>query len=350
MAIHESTNQSDPGELLPRAFMFQIWRHVLLARALGITAELGIADLVADSPKNAGELATATGAHAESLYRVLRMLASHEVFVEDDQGRFHLTPRAAVLQTEHDESVRAVLRLAWQDVAWDTLRQLPHAVMTGEAAFDHAFGMPQFDYMAKHPDVNAAYDASMAVVSGPENAVIAQAYDFGQFTHVVDVAGGRGGLLAAVLHAYPMVQGILYEQPQVVAEPTYLRNAGLLERCDLIGGEGFFASIPQGWEVYTLKRIIHDWDDTASITILQQCRKAMAPEGRILVIDGIVRPGNAPDPIKDMDVMMLALHRGGRERTEAEFRTLFQKAELQLARVIPVPLPSTLSIIEGVHA
>jgi DNA-binding IclR family transcriptional regulator len=129
--------------------MFQVWRNVILARTLGIAAELGIADLVEDTPKSAEELAATTGAHADALYRVLRMLASHGVFAEDDQGRFHITPLAAVLQTEHDDSVRAVLRLAWQDVAWDTYRQLPHAVMTGEAAFDHVFGMSQFEYMAK---------------------------------------------------------------------------------------------------------------------------------------------------------------------------------------------------------
>ena len=329
--------------------MFQILRHTLLARALGIAAELGIADLVADTPQSAGELAVATGAHADALYRLLRLLASHDVFAEDDQGRFHITPLATVLQTEHDDSVHATFRLAFQDVLWDTHRQLPHAVMTGEAAFDQAFGMPLFDYLAKHPDVNAAYDTAMAIRSGPENAVIARAYDFGRFTHVVDVGGGRGGLLASVLRAYPTVRGILYDQPQVVAEPTYLHNAGLLDRCDIIGGD-FFASVPPAWQVYTLKRIIHDWDDATSITILQQCREAMAPEGRILVIDGIVRAGNTPDPNKYMDVMMLALHRGGRERTEAEFRALFHQAGLQITRVIPTPLPSTLSIVEGVRA
>ncbi len=329
--------------------MFHVWRQTLLTRALGIVTELGIADLVADSPKSAEELAATTGAHADALYRVLRMLASHKVFAEDEEGRFALTPRAAVLQPEHDDSVHALFRLAWQDLAWDTYRQLPQAVMTGEAAFDHAFGMSQFDYMAQHPEVNAAYDAVMAVRSGPENAVIAQTYDFGQFSHVVDVGGGRGGLLAAVLSTYPTVRGILFDQPQVVAEPTYLRNAGLLDRCDIIGGN-FFTSIPPGRVVYTLKRIIHDWDDAASITILQQCRQAMAPEGRILVVDAVIRPGNTPDINKYMDVMMLALHHGGRERTEAEFRTLFQQAGLQLTQVIPTPLPSTLSILEGVRA
>jgi hypothetical protein len=300
MPIHDSSNPSDASELSPRAFMFDVWRQTLLARALGIAAELGIADLVADSPQSAEELAAVTGAHADALYRVLRMLASHAVFAEDDQGRFALTPRAAVLQTEHGDSVRALFRLAWQDVAWDTYRHLPQAVMTGEAAFDCAFGMSQFDYMAQHPEVNAAYDAVMAVRSGPENTVITQAYDFGQFPHVVDVGGGRGGLLAAVLQAYPTVRGILFDQPQVVAEPTYLRNAELLERCDISAGD-FFTAIPSGFEVYTLKRIIHDWDDTAAITILQQCRKAMAPKGRILVIDAVIRPGNTPDTNKYMD-------------------------------------------------
>jgi hypothetical protein len=201
--------------------------------------------------------------------------------------------------------------------------------------------------MAIHPDVNAAFDANMAVVSQPENAAIAQAYDFGQFTHVVDIGGGRGGLLAAVLRTYPKVRGVLYDQPHVVAEPTYLRNAGLMGQCETVGGD-FFLSVPQGYEVYMLKRILNDWDDAKCITVLQRCREAMAPDGRLLVMQGVLRPGNTPDPNKDLDLAMLALNHG-RERTETEFRALYDEAGLRLSRIIPTPLPSTLSVVEGVR-
>ncbi len=349
MASNESMHPPDSNTPPPKAVMLQIIiGNVLLARALAVAAELGLADLLGATPRSAEELAAATGAHADALYRLLRMLASHSVFAEDEQGRFHLTPLAALLQTEGDDSLRDLVRLGWQDVIWDTYRALPQTIMTGEPAFDHAYGVPIFDYLAAHADVNAAFDAAMALISEPENACIAQSYDFGQFPRVFDVGGGRGGLLAAVLSAYPTVRGVLYDQPQVVAEPTYLRTAGLLERCDIIGGN-FFESIPEACEVYILKRIIHDWDDATSIEILQRCRDAMAPEGRVLVIDGVLRPGNAPDPNKDTDIIIMALARG-RERTEEEFRALYQQAGLRLTRVIPTPLPSTLSIVEGVRS
>ena len=347
MAENEPT-QSGSNNLPPKIVMLQIMSNVLLARSLGIVAELGIADLVGTSPRSTDELAAATGAHADALYRLLRMLASHGVFAEDEQGRFHLTPLAAVLQTTGDDSLRDMIRLRWQDVAWDTYRALPQAIMTGEPAFDHAHGMAFFDYLATHTNINAAFDAAMALFSDPENAVIAQSYDFGQYSRVVDVGGGQGGFLAAVLSAYPTVHGVLYDQPQVVAEPTYLRTADVLERCDLIGGD-FFASIPEGGEVYILKRVIHDWDDATSIKILQHCRNAMGPKGRVLVIDGVLRPGNVPDPNKNMDIIIMALT-SGRERTEEEFRALYQQAGLQLTRVFATPLPSTLSIVEGVCA
>lgn len=175
----------------------------------------------------------------------------------------------------------------------------------------------------------------------------AQAYDFGQYRRIVDIGGGKGGFLAAVLTAYPTVHGVLYDQPQVVAEPTYLSKAGVLERCDIIGGN-FFESVPEAEEIYVLKRVIHDWDDATSIDLLQRCRDAMVPSGCVLVIDAVLRPGNTPDPNKDMDVLMMATLRG-RERTEEEFRALYKQAGLRLTRVVPTPLPSTRSIIEGVR-
>jgi hypothetical protein len=276
------------------------------------------------------------------------MLASHGIFAEDEQGRFHLTPLAAVLQTTGDNSLRDMFRLRWQDVVWDTYRALPQAIMTGKPAFDHAYGMAFFDYLATHTNINVAFDAAMALFSEPENAIIAQSYDFGQYSRVVDVGGGQGGFLAAILSAYPTVHGVLYDQPQVVAEPTYLHTAGVLERCDLMGGD-FFESIPKSGDVYILKRVIHDWDDATSIQILQHCRNAMGPKGRILVIDGVLRPGNIPDPNKNMDIVIMALT-SGRERTEKEFHALYQQAGLQLTRVVATPLPSTLSIVEGVCA
>jgi hypothetical protein len=343
---NETQNTQAPTNLSPRRIIVQTALQVLLARALAVAAELGIADLVSREPKTTAELAAATGAHADSLHRLLRMLASHGVFAEDDRGRFQLTPLAAVLQTGSADSLRDFLRFFSGDIAWDAYRDLLHTVRTGEYGFAHAHGMGFFAYLAAHADVGALFSAGMAQVAERENAAIPSAYDFGQFARLVDVGGGSGGFLAAVLTTYPTMREVLYDQPQVTVHPAYLQAAGVMERCEVIGGD-FFQSVPAAGNAYVLKQVLHDWNDDQSIQILQRCREAMVREGRVLTIEGVIRPGNVSDPIKDMDVLVGMGLTGGRERTEAEFRMLYEQAGLQLTRVIPTP--STLSIVEGVR-
>ena len=323
----------------------EIIGSVVVARCLHVIAELGIADHVAEQPKTAQELATATGAHADSLYRVLRMLAAHGIFAEDDEHRFHLTPSAFVLRTGVRGSLRNRLRLAWQNVVWTTYGQLPYTMMTGEPAFDRANGAPLFDYLAANPEVSAAFDQAMAQISGPEDQAVAAAYDFGRHRLVVDVGGGRGGLLAAVLGRYPTVRGVLFDRAHVVSEPEYL-DESLLDRCTVVAGD-FFRSVPPDADAYVLKRIIHDWDDETSVALLSRCRAAVHPEGRVLVVEAVMKGGNEPDPHKAQDVgMMLLTH--GRERTAAEFRSLFSRSGLRLQRIATTLESSTLSILEGV--
>ena len=320
----------------------------MIARALAIVAELGIADHVTQQPQSAEELAAATGCHQGALYRLLRMLASHGIFSEDNAGRFRITPLAEVLKTDGKDSVRDMVRLGWQDLVWDAYRHLPHTIKTGEPAFTKAFGKDFFDYLTEHPQANTLFDAAMALSADPENTIIARAYNFDRFASVVDVGGGRGGLLAAVLAAYPDVHGVLFDQEQVVAEPVHLERAGVLDRCDVVSGD-FFDHVPPDGDVYVLKRILHDWDDNTSVDLLRRCREAGAGKSRILTIDAVIKPGNAPDPNKTMDVGMMILTRG-RERTEKEFRALYREAGLRLTRIIPTELPSTLSIVEGMSA
>jgi hypothetical protein len=346
MERNETNDTRAPTNLAPRDVIIHAPLQVLLTRALAVAAELGIADLVSQGPKSPTELAAATGAHADALHRLLRMLASHGVFAEDDRGRFALTPVAAVLQTGSADSLRDFLRFFSGDTVWNAYRDLLHTVRTGEYGFAHAYGMEFFAYLAAHPDVGALLSAGLAQVAAPENTAIASAYAFGQYARLVDVGGGRGDFLAAVLTAYPTVRGVLYEQPQVAANPASLQAAGVMERCEVIGGD-FFQSVPTAGNAYVLKRVLHDWTDDQSIQILHRCREAMAREGRVLTIEGVIHPGNAPDPIKDIDVLVGMALTGGRERTEAEFRLLYEQAGLQLTRVIPTP--SMLSIVEGVR-
>ena len=315
-----------------------------MARCLHLVAELGIADRLAERPMTADELASATGAHARSLYRVLRMLAARGIFSEDEAGRIHITPAAALLRSDVEGSVRNRLRLAWQDLIWATYGQLPHTVMTGEPAFDLAHGLPLFDYLAENPEASAAFDKAMAVISGPEDESVAAGYDFGRHQTVVDVGGGRGGLLAAVLALYPTVHGVLFDQPQVVDEVD-LADVGAADRLSIVGGD-FFRFVPTAADAYVLKRIVHDWDDETAADLLRRCRAAVKPDGRVLVVEAVIRPGNDPDPHKAQDVGMMLLTRG-RERTAEEFRALFEASGLRLERIIDIREGTTLSILEG---
>jgi hypothetical protein len=187
----------------------------------------------------------------------------------------------------------------------------------------------------------------MAGVSSLENAVIVQDYDFGQFRCVVDVGGGQGGFLAEVLNAYPAVRGILYDQPHVVSAPERLNAAGLLDRCEIVGGN-FFDAVPPGADCYVIKRVLWDWNDELSVQLLHRCQAAMADNGRVLVLDLVMPMGNEPHPIKHFDVLMMALEEG-HARTEPEFRALFQRAELKVTRIIPTRT-SEITIVEGERA
>ena len=322
----------------------------LVSRSLHVATELGIADLLKDGPKSIEELARATGAHQQSLYRLLRMLAGHGVFAEASPRRFQLTPVAAVLQTGvpgslHD-AVRMIGDMAGDGSWWNAVGQLRHSVLTGEPGFNSVHGMGFFEYVTQHPEAGTWFDRGLANFSTTENATIVGAYDFAPFQRVVDVGGGQGGLLAEVLKAYPAVTGTLYDRPQVVQEPAYLTAAGLLDRCEIVGGD-FLQSVPAGGDAYILKRILHDWSDERCIQILCTCREAMGEKARILVVDAVVPPGNDSHPSKVMDILMMVLVEG-RERTEEEFRELYQQAGLKLTKVVPTP--SVLSIVEGKRA
>ena len=327
------------------ARIHEVLGNVAVARCLHVISELGVADHLAERPMTVDELAAATGAHADSLYRILRMLAARGIFAEDDERLFHLTPAASALRSGVEGSIRSRLRLAWQDLIWAAYGELPHTVMTGEPAFERAHGLPLFDYLAENPDANAAFDRAMAQISGPEDAAVAAAYDFGDHRLVIDVGGGRGGLLAAVLERYPAVRGLLFEQPQVAADADFLEGE-LADRCTVVTGD-FFDSVPAGGDAYVLKRIVHDWDDGDAAGLLRRCRDAARPAGRVLVVEAVIRPGNEPDTHKAQDVGMMVLTRG-RERSAGEFRSLFERSGLRLSRIIPVEQGSSLSVLVGV--
>lgn len=318
----------------------------ILSGALATAAELRVADHLESGPKHATALAEELGAHALSLYRVLRLLASFGVFAEDEDGRFRLTPAADLLRAGAPGSLRDAVLMLTQKIFWAPTGELTVTVKSGSTEFDRIFGAPFFDYLSRDPPAGEVFHRGMAGLSDLENGPIAQSYDFSPFERVVDVGGGHGGFLIEVLKAAPKVHGILFDRAEVLAEAR-LAAAGLAERFQLVEGD-FFGEVPRGANAYVLKRILHDWSDDVCVTILDHCRRSMAEGGKVLVIDTVIPKGNDPHGGKVLDVMMLASLPGGRERTQEDLRELFARAGLAFSRVIPTP--SALSITEAVAA
>ncbi len=322
----------------------QIFSASWITQAVSVAAELAIADLLVDGPRMAEELAKLTQTDSGALYRVLRALASVGIFAQDTQGRFLLTPQANQLRSDVADSQRsfAIMMGAEFDKAWG---ELLHSVRTGEPGFKERFGVPFFQYMMEHPGRHGIYDTAMGGYGRAEAEAMLDAYDFSAVRTVVDVGGGSGVLMAAVLKRHPEVRGVLFDLPAVVDRArSVISESGLSGRCRIEGGD-FFSSVAAGADVYILQHIIHDWEDREAIAILRTCREAMNSEGRILLLETVIPPGNDPCFGKWLDLMMLLV--GGRERTEGEYGQLFSAAGLKLNRVIPTG--SEVSIIEGVR-
>lgn len=319
----------------------------LVSRSLHVATELGIADLIKDAPKSVDELASSTGAHRESLYRLLRVLAAYGVFAENERGQFVTTPAAGLLQQGvMRDGVLLCGEVTGDGSWWNAVGTLRHSIMTGEPAFQRQHGIGFFDYLVDHPECGQWFDRGMANFATAENPAIAGAYDYTQFGQIVDIGGGQGGLLAEILKRHPNARGTLFDLPGVIRNPVYLHNEAFPDRWATVGGD-FFQSIPAGGDAYVLKRILHDWSDEQCVRILRCCREAMSDRARLLVVDAVIPIGNMPHPGKVMDILMMVFA-SGRERTENEFRELFANANLQLTHITTTP--SSLSIIEAIPA
>jgi len=338
------TNQPNQA-MPPQLAILQMASGYWVSQSIYVAAKLGIADLLKDSPKSCDELASATGTNAPSLYRVLRALASLGVFAETQPNHFTLTPLAACLQSDVPNSFRAFVILLGEEHyrAWGDLL---HGVQTGGSPFENVYGMNLFDYLAQNPSAKI-FDESMTNASAIESATIAASYDFSSIQTLVDIAGGEGLLIASILKSNPTLKGVLFDRPHVIERAKrFLEAEGVLERCQLAAGN-FFESVPEGGDAYIFKHIIHDWDDERAIAILKQCHKVMPDNGKVLVTEQVIPPGNEPFMGKLLDLNMLVMTPGGRERTEAEYRALFEKAGFNLTRIVPTQ--REVSIIEGIR-
>ncbi len=315
--------------------------------AVGAVARLGVADHLAQQPQAAGELAKLTGVDESSLRRVLRFLTGAGVFSEDGRGRFHLTPAAEPLLTTSPRSLRAAVSFVTDDLLWQPAGRLTDTLHRGATVFGEIFGMPLWDYLGATPSAGAVFDTGMTSYTGPENAAIADTYDLTEIGSVVDVGGGRGGLLAMLLSRNPHLSGVLYDREPVLDEHL-LDRPELAGRWTTVAGD-FRDSVPPGSELYILKHILHNWNDEQCVTILQHCRRAMPDDGRILVAETITPPPNTPHYVWALDMVMMALVTG-HERTREQFETLFAAAELKLTRVVATATYSSLSLIEATPA
>ncbi|PYS51345.1 MAG: methyltransferase [Acidobacteria bacterium] len=323
--------------------LFQMATGFWTTQSIYVAARLGIADLLKDGPKTSEELARATNTNAFMLYRVLRALAGLGIFAEDEQKRFGLTPLAEPLQSGPNSFRAMAIHLA-ENSSWKAWGNLLESVRTGETAFTLANGAEVFPYYAEHKESFEPFNEAMTNLSEAVIKAVVPAYDFSSIRKLVDVGGGHGALLSAILKANPSTRGVLFDLPTVVeGAKERLAAEGVSDRAEVLGGD-FFDSVPTGGDAYVMKLIIHDWDEERARLILKNCHSAMVDGGRLLLVETVVPEGNEPSFAKMMDLQMLVMT-GGRERTEAEYRDLFAAGGFKLTRVIPTESP--MSIVEG---
>src|SRR5262245_38660277 len=347
MGVQNRSVQAEPAAPAPQFAMLQMITGFWVSRAIYVAAKLGLADLVKDSPKTADELARLTGTHSPSLYRALRALASIGVFTDDGRGRFAQTPLSETLRSDTPGSLRALAIVELGQEHYPAWGNLMHSVKTGEIAFDNLFKQTAWEYYARNPEDAKNFNESMKGLTEVVNVAVLKAYDFSGADKLVDVAGGTGRFISSILAAHPRMRGVLFDLPHVIAEAGPLLDAaGVRDRCETSTGD-FFRLVPEGGDAYVMKWIIHDWDDEKSTIILKNIHRAMDKKGKLLLIEMVVTEGNQPDLSKLLDLDMMVMT-GGRERTEAEFKSLLAASGFKLTRVIRTTSP--VCIIEAIRA
>jgi ubiquinone/menaquinone biosynthesis C-methylase UbiE len=332
-------NQTAPPPVQMMQMITGFWTSCCIYSA----AKLNIADHLKDKPQTADQLAETTHSDAASLYRVLRALSSAGVFKENEQQQFELTPLGTTLQSDVPGSMKAmaIAQLGDHFNAWGNL---VYSIKTGHIAFDNIEGMSVWKYYEMHPDEGVNFMKAMSGLTGAVIQHVLPEYDFTNFQTIVDVGGGNGALLMAVLDKAPQARGIVFDEEYVVEETKrLLKQKGYDSRCEAAAGS-FFDFIPSNADAYLMKMVLHDWNDQQCLQILSNCSKAMKPGSKLLVLDAVIPEGNETHPGKLMDINMLAMT-GGRERTEKEFAHLFTQAGLKLSRIISTHSPM-FSIVE----
>jgi hypothetical protein len=341
---------TQPTSEPPGLAIYRIGVGHYFSRALALAAKLGVADLMKDGPRHYDHLAKATETHGPSLNRMMRLLTSVGIFDEVEGGYFALTPLGELLRTGVPGSMRSSVLLFAGIGVQDAWKELEYCVRTGEPAFrKNSPDATAFTAIAANPEMARVFDEAMATFAPMTAAAIAASYDFSPFRTLVDVGGGNGTLLIGILKANPHLRGTVFDLPHNADKArAKIAEAGLESRCEAIGGD-FFTEVPAGADAYISKHVIHDWNDDRATAILRSIHRAMPPRAKLLIAEGVYPPridnSDASRGTAANDVNMLVAT-GGRQRSEAEFRSLQAAAGFKLTRIIPTP--ARLSIIESV--
>ena len=343
----ETPSREEQQQQQASQHVFQLATGFIISTAMQVAAQLRVADLLAAGPRPIAELARERGVNEDALFRVLRALASVGVFEEVAPRRFGLNPAAAMLRSDVPGSLYDMARWICSPFHMRVYSEAMHSVKTGEPAVKKAVGMEVFDYFATDPELWKVFNNAMTSFSRMVVAAALEAYDFSGVRVLVDVAGGHGGVLTGILERYPSMRGILCDLEQVIAGARQrIASVGMQDRVTCVTAD-IFTSVPEGGDVYLMKHIIHDWDDERSGLILRNIRKVLPENGRVILLDSVLAPGNEPDFGKIIDLEMLLLP-GGRERTADEFRALFAANGFEMTRIVPNKSP--LALIEAVRS
>ena len=330
-ALPAQRSAEPPKPASERTVLYEMIYGLRWTQMLAVVAKLEIADRVSNGPKSVKELAEATKMHEDSLYRVLRTLASRGVFFEEAGKRFRHTPASALLRSGVPGSLRMTAQVMGEDWYWKSWGALGQTVATGETGFDQVYGKNTWDWFAENPEPAAVFNKFQTEGTLASTRGVMNAFDFSRFKVIADIGGGEGQLLAAILGKNPGSRGILMDLPHVVAAAQKTLGKDFSERLEFVSGD-FFRAVPPGADLYVLKHIVHDWNDAQAQKLLLSCRRAMPPRGLLLLIDQVICGPNQPCESKVADVAMM-VRNGGRNRTEMEYRQLLERAGLTLNSV-----------------
>jgi hypothetical protein len=328
------TDTNIAEEMQLRAMLIERIGGFMTAHAIGLAAELGLADHIGNGTVTSQELATATGTHQPSLARLLRMMVAVGLTTEPAPDQFGLTAVGAQLRSDSAHSLRSFARMFCHPALFAAWSGLKGTITTGEAAFDRINGAEFYAYLSNDPQLSVLFNDAMGEESRSSAAHLAASYDFTGFTTVVDLGGGDGTLLAAILRRHPHLRGIVFDTESGVAEaPAVLTAAGVDDRGAVRAGS-FFGEIPAGADLYLIKSVFQDWADEQALEILRSCRAQMPADATLLIVGSVVPDlATTAEPIIFFTDMNMLVNAGGRERTEGEFRALLDAAGFRVQSV-----------------